>query len=242
MAANFNIARRSSMLRDCQEAWRNCYDSGWQGEIVPEAFVHPAKFSRALIRRIYDHAFEEGWLAPGMTVVDPFAGVGLGALDAMWNGLDWVGCELEPKFHQIGGEGWQCPGTLGEPRYIVFKPEKPDPNKKLGWPICDACIKAWKLWEHRPEHHAMGNLERWRLKYRLGTARIIQGDSRKLAEVIAGVDLVCSSPPYEGSMNSEKHGIDWTKVKKDYPGRVMHEERIINLKKNHNERMYGFTD
>ena len=68
MAANFNIARRSSMLRDCQDIWQNCYDSGWQGEIVPEAFAHPAKFSHALIRRIYDHALAEGWLAPSMTV------------------------------------------------------------------------------------------------------------------------------------------------------------------------------
>ena len=68
MAANFNIARRSFMPRDCQDIWQNCYDSGWQAEIVPEAFAHPAKFSRALIRRIYDHALAEGWLAPSMTV------------------------------------------------------------------------------------------------------------------------------------------------------------------------------
>ena len=152
-----------------------------------------AKFSRALIRRIYEHAFAEGWLAPGMTVLDPFAGVALGALDAMWNGLNWVGVELEPKF----------------------------------------CALAEK------------NIEFWQRKYGskegFGTARIIQGDSRKLAEVIQGADLVCSSPPYEGSMNSEKHGIDWAKAKKDYPGRVMHEERIANQQKHHDGRKYGDT-
>src|SRR3990167_5809479 len=90
--------------------WQNCYESGWQGEIVPEAFAHPAKFSRALIRRIYDHAFAEGWLAAGMTVVDPFAGVALGALDAMWNGLNWFGCELESRFVSLGQQNlaiWQ---------------------------------------------------------------------------------------------------------------------------------------
>jgi len=185
------------------DQWENCYDKGWQGEVSLDAFAHPAKFSRALIRRIYEHAFAEGWLKAGDICLDPFAGVAQGALDALWNGLSWVGVELEPKFYQIGGEGWQCPGTLGEPRYVVFKPEKPDPNKKLGWPICDACIKAWKLWEHRPKHHAVGNLERWRLKYRLGSARIIQGDSRKLAEVIAGADCCIGSPPFADSLESK---------------------------------------
>lgn len=90
--------------------WHGCYDSGWQGEIVPEAFTHPAKFSRALIRRIYEHAFSEGWLAPGMTVADPFGGVALGALDALWNGLTWIGVELEPRFVTLGQQNldlWQ---------------------------------------------------------------------------------------------------------------------------------------
>src|SRR3990167_7959423 len=85
------------------DQWENCYDQGWQGEITPESFSHPAKFSRALIRRIYEHAFEEGWLVSGVsTVLDPFAGVALGALDAMWNGLNWIGVELEPKFTALG--------------------------------------------------------------------------------------------------------------------------------------------
>src|SRR3990167_5092490 len=155
MAANFNIARRSFMPRDCQDIWQNCYDSGWQAEIVPEAFAHPAKFSRALIRRIYDHAFAEGWLVPGMAVIDPFAGVGLGALDAMWKGLNWVGCELEPKFYAL----------------------------------------------------AEKNIELWHRKYKskegFGSARIIQGDSRKLAEVIEGADCCIGSPPYAESIGTK---------------------------------------
>jgi hypothetical protein len=84
--------------------WHGCYDGGWQGLIVPEAFAHPAKFSRALVARIYDHCRAEGWLAPGDVVLDPFGGVALGALDAMRLGLSWVGCELEPKFVALGGE------------------------------------------------------------------------------------------------------------------------------------------
>jgi len=128
--------------------WQNCYESGWQGEIVPEAFAHPAKFSRALIRRIYDHALEEGWLAPGMTVVDPFGGVALGALDAMWNGLDYLGIELEPKFVKLG----------------------------------QANIALWQ--------------RKYGSKEEFGSARIIQGDSRNLASVIAGTDCCIGSPPF----------------------------------------------
>jgi DNA modification methylase len=41
-------------------------------------------------------------LKPGDRVVDPFGGVALGALDAMRCGLDWTGCELEPKFVALG--------------------------------------------------------------------------------------------------------------------------------------------
>lgn len=78
--------------------WTGLYREGWQGEIVPEAFSHPAKFAPGLIRHIYDHVAAEGWIAPGDTVVDPFAGVALGALHALQHGLNWVGCELEPKF------------------------------------------------------------------------------------------------------------------------------------------------
>jgi hypothetical protein len=134
--------------------WHGCYDDGWQGEIVPEAFAHPAKVSRALIRRIYQHAFVEGWLVPGDTVVDPFGGIAGTALDAMWSGLTWIGCELEPKFVGLAGE----------------------------------------------------NIEQWQRKYGgkagFGSARILQGDSRKLSDVIAQADVICSSPPYSESLQA----------------------------------------
>jgi len=84
--------------------WHGLYGEGWTNEIVSMAFSHPAKFARGLIRRIYEHAIEEGWLAEGDTVVDPFAGVALGGLDAMFHGLNWVGCELEDKFVGLGDQ------------------------------------------------------------------------------------------------------------------------------------------
>jgi len=84
--------------------WYKCYGEGWTGMIIPDAFAHPAKFSRALIRRIYQHAIEQGYLTEGDTVLDPFGGVALGGLHAMRNGLHWVGVELEEKFVTLGGQ------------------------------------------------------------------------------------------------------------------------------------------
>jgi 16S rRNA G966 N2-methylase RsmD len=57
-----------------------------------------------LIKRIYQHAVEEGWLAPGQTVLDPFAGVGCGAFDAMGAGFRYIGVELEPRFVALAKE------------------------------------------------------------------------------------------------------------------------------------------
>lgn len=80
------------------DEWPNLYPSNWKGAIVEEAFAHPAKYSNKLIRKIYDHLAEEGWVHPGDRVIDPFGGVALGALDAMRHGLSWVGVELEKRF------------------------------------------------------------------------------------------------------------------------------------------------
>lgn len=82
--------------------WHGCYNEGWKGEIVDEAFSHPAKFARGLIRQIYQHAMEQGWVKPGNTILDPFGGVGLGARDAIPRGLNWVGVELELRFVELG--------------------------------------------------------------------------------------------------------------------------------------------
>lgn len=141
--------------------WEGCYDDGWQGDIIPEAFSHPAKFSRGLIHRIYQHAKEMGWVHPRDYVLDPFGGIALGALDALSMGLNWIGIELEEKFV-----------SLGQQNIVLW-------NRQLkGWP-------------------------------NLGTARIVQGNSRQLGCILKGygsdsksrdmrkpLPLIVSSPPY----------------------------------------------
>lgn len=83
-------------------SWHGCYAESWQGLVTPATFTHPAKFSRSLIHRIYRHLKTQGLAADGATILDPFGGCALGALDAMTYGYHWLGCELEPKFHALG--------------------------------------------------------------------------------------------------------------------------------------------
>lgn len=140
--------------------WYGLYREGWQGEITPDAFCHPAKFARGLIRKIYAHCLEAGYLREGDAVIDPFGGVALGGLDALLAGLHWTGVELEPRFVALG----------------------------------------------------QANIDLWTTRYagrfrRFGSARIVQGDSRQLAAIVAEAGAVLSSPPYaDQPLNDAQRG------------------------------------
>lgn len=141
-----------------QDEWRGCYSGSWKGLITDEAFCHPAKFSRNLIKKIYDHLFDQGLLRAGSAVVDPFGGIALGGLEAMLHGCHWQGCELEGRFVALGQDNVQ----LWEQRFLGLKT--------------------------------------------IGSARIIQGDSRRLLEVIRQADAVVSSPPYADQLDPKRGG------------------------------------
>jgi len=188
-----------------RDVWHGCYDTGWSGLLVPDAFSHPAKMARGLAERIYQHALEQRWCQLGDIVIDPFGGIAGCALSAMQHGLHFVGVELELKFCQIGGEGWGCPGNGALPEW-----HDKIQCKEAAWPICAACLADWRKGRIFEAHHAEGNLELWRRKYGKlpgwGTARLLQGDSRVLAEVLRGANLCVSSPPYtESSIVDARH-------------------------------------
>jgi hypothetical protein len=90
--------------------WHGCYDQSWKGLIVEEAFVHPAKFSYALICRIVEHGLQQGYWRPGDLIGDPFGGVALGGIICGGRGLNWVGVELEPKFVELGNRNLEMHG------------------------------------------------------------------------------------------------------------------------------------
>ncbi len=136
--------------------WHGCYDGGWGDLLVPEAFAHPAKFSRALIMRIIDHGLKQGYWKPGDTIGDPFGGVTLGGIAAGYRGLNWLGCELEARFVDLGNQNLRKHAA-------AFKQ-------------CGATM-----------------------------VKLVQGDSRRFAEIVAGeLDAVCTSPPFQETLSLDR--------------------------------------
>jgi len=97
--------------------WHGLYGERWT-DMVDEAISHPAKFNRGLIRRIYRQMANEGWLKPGDVVLDPFAGVCGGAIDAMAMGCSWVGVELEERFVDLGQQNIENWKSRYEPLWL----------------------------------------------------------------------------------------------------------------------------
>ncbi len=105
--------------------WTGCYEGGWNGLIVPEAFSHPAKFSYKLTERMFGHAIRKGWISKGSVVVDPFGGVGCGGIVAAYNDVQWIGCELEETFVALAGENFELHRPkwegLGCPQPVILQ-------------------------------------------------------------------------------------------------------------------------
>jgi hypothetical protein len=124
-----------------QRTWYGCYDESWQNLIQPESFQHPAKYAFGLIKRIYPYMLSQGYIQPGATILDPFGGMGGGAV-ANFYGLNWVGCELERKFHDMG-QGCDCTGISPE-EWLEYGEAFADTigqlNYKDGRHWCPACI------------------------------------------------------------------------------------------------------
>jgi len=88
-------------------SWHNCYEQGWASLITKAAFAHPAKFSYSLATRIVRHGLSAGHWKPGQVIGDPFGGIGGGGIVAAYNGLRWVGVELEPTFVGLARENFR---------------------------------------------------------------------------------------------------------------------------------------
>ncbi len=135
------------------------YDQGWKDMIVPDAYSHPAKFSRKLAYWIVKTGIERGWWKPGDTILDPFAGVGLGGMVCAASGLQWLGIELEERFVALAQQNFDL---------------------------------------HRKDWETMGK----------PLPQIIQGDSRRLGEIVQGIGGAVTSPPYaeirQGSKEAER--------------------------------------
>lgn len=221
--------------------WPGLYREGWGRDIVPEAYAHPAKYARALIRKIYAHAVDLGWLEPGDVVLDLFGGVALGGLDASYHGAHWVGVELERHFVDTGagcdctginkadwvrfygrwerartleGRHW-CPRCLAQAKQVTY----PDPQLALfdREPSAAYVRSSGRIPETLP-HHYTGNAEHWRRFGFAGSVTLLQGDSRRLLAVVQEAGLAVSSPPYANSEAQQSHGQSWREELTEAPG------------------------
>lgn len=251
------------------DEWKGCYPSNWKGLIIPEAMAHPAKYSSKLIARIYAHARDEGWVQAGDRVIDPFGGVALGGLDAMKIGLHWTGIELERRFVDLG-DHYDCPG-FSKKDWVRFYGRR-NVNFKYGFHWCPECVKkmtdynlppatddgqllmfanppqADRAIPHAEPHVFHGNIHLWNDVFSaldiqgMGTARLLNGDSRKLLEVIAyqNASVAISSPPYADSVNDKNRTMeqfDWSKGKRAAMGTsTKWQERIAE------QSHYGATE
>lgn len=214
-------------MPECVTEWVGLYDGSWRGLIVDEAYSHPAKYARNLIRRIYEHLRDHYGLPPGSVVVDPFGGVALGALDAMECGYWYIGIELERRFHWLGAGG-DCPGFTRENwrRFYARGPECFERWLKL--PLCPDCQKAWQPAKydfrddhgmfhareipHREAHHFTGNLDMFRAGHPGASAVLIHGDSRELRRHVGEAAVVLGSPPFAESLATNIHTIGFENV------------------------------
>lgn len=85
------------------EVWWRCYDHGWaKGDIVEEAWSHPAKMAKGLVFRILREGLARGWFhRDDGLVIDPFMGIGSTGIACSSLGLRAIGCEVEPRFVEL---------------------------------------------------------------------------------------------------------------------------------------------
>jgi len=82
--------------------WHGCYEGSLKGLVTRKSIKdHPAKMSRRLCERIFDHGIEMGYWKPGDVIVDPFAGIFTTGIIGAYRGFRVVGVELESKYEEL---------------------------------------------------------------------------------------------------------------------------------------------
>lgn len=177
-------------------SWFGLYREGWRDQLPAQAFAHPAKYSYGLIIKIVRFGLERAYWRKNDLIGDQFGGVACGGVVAAYNGLRWLGVELEEHFCSLAN-GFECDDGL--------------------WPNEKAKCGAVDL--HEP-HHVQGVLELHRAKLvALGCPlpRLVRGDSRRFAAIVAeSLNGVCTSPPHGSSTPVDGRAItDWQTHTKD---------------------------
>jgi DNA modification methylase len=213
--------------------WEGCYSKSWNGLIVDEAFKHPAKYSRSLIEKIFDHMEASGWIQPGDLIGDPFGGVGLGGVIAAYRKYLWFGMEIEPRFVEFGNKNFQLhkrrwkDAVFGDACLVLGDSRQ----FAKGINYMSAVVTSPPYAGISPEAHGPGinvekNYETYRKsgggcsfeKFKASREKHSEGYGKTEGQISAlkagSVDGVITSPPYAQSIRGLEHnGIDVDKLK-----------------------------
>ena len=206
-------------------------------------------------------------------MLDPFGGVALGAADALRQGVNWIGVELEQRFVDTGA-GCDCEG-ISKGDWIRFYGRWDKVNYKGGRYWCPRCVaEAGKVAEPLPQpslfemknesasyvrdsgripstrtHRYEGNLDLFARTAKDGArAVLLQGDSRRLADVLGGAfGGIVTSPPWgdiEGAKAARKFADPGMSAelfqKSNRPGTT--KEAILRGMAKENKTVYGETE
>ena len=194
-----------------ETTWQNCYNDSWKGRISDGSFSHPAKAAPGLLKRIFDHAFENGYLAKGSTVVDPFGGIFTTGIEGASRGCRVFGCELEERFVALALENIELHrrtwDAFGDPIPVIVQGDSRNLCEVLGPVMADVVCssppfgssdtKPSKMGTGKPTRDDGDGAGRNKGDYVYGTT------PGQLGSMKAGdVDAVIGSPPFSSSQQS----------------------------------------
>lgn len=209
------------------ETWQHCYDDSWKGLITNDAFAHPAKMARGLVRRIFDELVAMGALRKGDTVLDPFGGVGTTGIEAASRGVQAYLVELENRFVNFAEDnfvlhekGW---ALTNKPRPIMLQGDSRKLREVLVKAFVDCLVSSPPYAESQVAKSSSGvNLEKQFETYRASgggasfesfcaTQKKHSGEygstDGQLSQMPQGkIDSVLSSPPYNLPMSQDHNG------------------------------------
>ncbi len=187
-----------------KSTWHGCYDDSWKGLITPESFSHPAKYSRGLIERIFDHLLAKGYVKKGDLVADCFGGVALGGIVAAYRGLRWTGVELEPRFVELAKANIERHryklGVMGKPIPQILQGDSRHFAELVAGVSAAVTSPPWEqsgVTDHEGQTDALkhgkfkGGGDKFLSNYTYGTT------PGQIGSLKSGtVQAVCTSPPY----------------------------------------------
>ncbi len=185
--------------------WTNCYDDSWKAHIVPEAFAHPAKMAYGLLGRILAHAAQEGWIAPGGIIVDPFGGIGSTGILGAYEGYLVVCVELEQKFVDLAEQNFKLHDNawrkLGCPRPVMVQGDSRDCCRIIEWLMFVRKCSTKNTKFTRLYKFTLKELGK---KFNKHPCTIWEWHNKGiLRDKLRGVDCIISSPPYEEGLGHD---------------------------------------